>query len=102
MLAVALFIIYYIILVHLFAPTPDKTVKVASPQQPVNQPSQIDRASMAVIFNTYDEQQKEALELDSQIRTMTVKQLKRLARERKLKGYSKLRKKELISAILSS
>ena len=102
MLAVVLFVVYYIILVHLFVPTPDKTVKVASPQQPVKPTPQIDRSSMAVIFNTYDEQQKEALELDSQIRTMTVKQLKRLARERKLKGYSKLRKKELISAILSS
>ena len=102
MLAVALFIIYYTILVHLFAPTPYKTVKVASPQQPVNQPSQIDRASMKVIFDIYDEQQKEEVKLDSQIRTMTVKQLKRLARARKIKGYSKLRKEELISAILSS
>ena len=100
MLAIVLFVIYYIILVHLFAP--DKTVEVASLQQPVKPTPQIDRSSMAVIFDAYDNQEKEKVNLTAEYERMTVKQLKRLARERKLKGYSKLRKKELISAILSS
>ena len=100
MLAIVLFVIYYIILVHLFAPAPDKTVNVNPPKKAVKTTPQINRESMAVIFSAYDNQEKEAVRLRAEYERMTVKQLKRLARARKIKGYYNLRKKALVETLL--